>query len=641
MTINACTIHFSTQETADGHANPHPLLSLPAEILGEITGFVTTGRTPKEAALHAVQWGRVAISPHLMTHAPHIARAINHAKNLDEALNIMWEQVISPRLSEDGEDVPRLTTAQEIRLWMADPNNAPLLDRFTSINLSRCALKAVPLEIRNLRRLVELNLSINGISQVDPQTFTGCTALQWLNLSNNEISQVDPQTFTGCRALTRLNLSDNQITKIDSEVFANCGALQWLDLHNNQIGQVDPRAFTGCRALERLYLNHNQIIRVDPQTFAGCRALERLFLNNNQIVQIDPQTFTDCSALRELHLEHNKIIHINSETFAGCRALEQLHLNNNQIVQMDPQTFTSCTALMGLRLHDNQIVQVDPKTFAGCSTLRELKLSGNQIDRPAFTGCTALRILELQDNRIAQIYPEAFADCRALTTLLLDNNKITQIDPQALAGCRALQALRLDHNKITQIDPQTLAGCPALLILGISHNPLLYELIPSIDIRERHSLNKLNTFFRYICRSQWASFYQALSEGRLPLPTVAEFLRSLEDRDLIYEMVHLEAKETAEQEGRVFSDGGDPKLREHHACDNEAVFYRALKRAVLEKFARLSPEQKDAVHGKVYEIAQEDADPALSTAPSWGEIHKEDNVLRLIDAMASISGGIA
>jgi len=608
----------------------NPLLSLPTELLDTITGCVARANTPQEAAAHAIRWGQVCVSTHLMTHEPRINTVITHARHLDEALIILWNH-IAPHLAS----APQMNTAREIRRWMRDPNNAPVLNTVNEVTLSKGELKAIPPEINTLRNLRELCLNHNQITQIDSQAFAGCRALRHLHLNNNQITQVDPQAFAGCQALLELHLESNLITQVDPQTFADCQALRHLHLNHNQITQVDPQAFAGCQALLELHLESNLITQVDPQTFADCQALLELYLNHNQITQVGPEVFASCPALEWLHLESNQITRVDPKAFAGCLSLRELHLNNNQIAQI----FAGCLSLLALHLYNNQIAQVGPLTFAGYPALERLNLGGNkiaQIDPETFAGCLSLQYLRLNHNQITQVGPQAFAGCWALEWLYINNNQIAQVDPLAFAGCLSLQYLHLGSNKIAQVGPQAFAGCQALQELYLYDNLLLCAFAPY-----ENCLGRFNAFSSYVCRSALAAFYQAVSEGRLLASEIVEHLKQLEDRNQIYRMVYWEAEAAARRQGRAFSTEGDPQWGEHHVCDDMPIFYRALQELVKQKFYLLPTEQWDVIYDKIYLIAREDEelaldDPAGVSPDRWGRDHREENVLRCIDAMEGV-----
>jgi len=375
---------------------------------------------------------------------------------------------------------------------------------------------------------------------------------------------------------------------------------------SNKGFKVIPPEINNLRALHTLSLENNQITQIHPQTFAGCLSLQWLYLGYNQIAQIHPQAFAGCTALLYLTLARNQIAQIHPQAFAGCTAMEALIIDYNQIARVGPESFTGCTALARLYLHNNQIAQVDPE---------------------AFTGCTALTVLDLHNNQIAQIYPRTFAGCLRLQLLYLEHNQIAQVGPEAFAGCLNLERLDLNYNQLAQIHPQAFAGCLRL------HELYLKNSLCTLKAYGMNCLERFNAFSEYVCRSEFAAFYKALSEGTLPESEIVERLRHLKDRNLIYEMVYWEAKAAAEEEKSAFSTDGDLQWGEHHVCDTMPIFYRALRRAVQEKYNRLSAEQKHAVHVEIAAIA------TLGKIESsrWGEDNREENVLRFIDAMKGVS----
>ena len=522
---------FLTQDLTQGQipgANPSRLLALPGEILDEITRRISSGGTPQENAANAIRWGRVAVLPHITTQAPHVECVIDHAqhlKHLDEALVVLWQYGIAFQLKDialrRGGRVPNMTTAREIREWMADPANADLLNTITEINLNH----AKPGET------------------VLRQSILNIPALRILPPEVNKLKVIPPE-INALTNLTELRLKYHQITQVGPRAFAGCPNLQLLELYHNQVTQIDHEAFTGCQALRTLRLSDNRITQIDPRIFVGCPNLHQLDLGHNQITQIAPRTFADLLALQ----------------FLG--------LGNNRITQIDALTFVGCPGLYSLNLSSNQITHIDFRTFAGFGFLNILLLNDNQI---------------------------------------------------------------------THIDPKVFANCPALEDLFLYNHSLLCTLNATFNTRRINYLPVINAFSRYVCRSPLAAFYKALSEDTVPMSDAAELVKGLEERNLIYEMVCWEARAAAKQEGRAFDTGGDPQWGENHVCDDKAIFCRALKRAVREKFNRLSAKQECAVHDAIYRIAQEEAFLPLDSPewndPNWGEKHREDNVLWLIDAM--------
>jgi hypothetical protein len=65
-------------------------------------------------------------------------------------------------------------------------------------------------------------------------------------------------------------------------------------------------------------------------------------------------------------------------------------------------------------------------------------------------------------------------------------------------------------------------------------------------------------------------------------------------------------------------------------------FHLDVEKAIKDKFAKLSSEQKASVYANVYKLANP-ADPE----PKWGETHVFDSVPLLADAMAAAEGSIS
>ena len=99
---------------------------------------------------------------------------------------------------------------------------------------------------------------------------------------------------------------------------------------------------------------------------------------------------------------------------------------------------------------------------------------------------------------------------------------------------------------------------------------------------------------------------------------------SLDYRNLIYSLIYNEVQKN------------DPRVErewvELHAFDSSRLFCLAMKRFVLEKFDRLSQDEKNAAYDRISAIAQADA-VRLALALEWGKRHAFDHVLWLLDAM--------
>ena len=77
---------------------------------------------------------------------------------------------------------------------------------------------------RDLKILVELDLSNNEITELSPSTFSGNERLQTLTLSHNSISQLAAFQFPVLKHIKTIDLSYNSLHYIDVQAFGNLGS---------------------------------------------------------------------------------------------------------------------------------------------------------------------------------------------------------------------------------------------------------------------------------------------------------------------------------------------------------------------------------------------------------------------------------
>ena len=80
------------------------------------------------------------------------------------------------------------------------------------------------------RRLVELRINTNKISQLDDRTLAGLGKLQVLNLEENFLEQLPNKAFKQLKSLKECNLINNRTSEIQSRAFLNLGDLTILDI---------------------------------------------------------------------------------------------------------------------------------------------------------------------------------------------------------------------------------------------------------------------------------------------------------------------------------------------------------------------------------------------------------------------------
>ncbi|KAJ9187177.1 hypothetical protein P3X46_002663 [Hevea brasiliensis] len=120
-----------------------------------------------------------------------------------------------------------------------------------SLDLSQNLLAGpLPIEISNLKNLVQLNLSENRFSGEIPSTLASCTSLEYLYMQHNLFQGSIPSSFRSLRGIRKLDLSHNNLSGSIPE-YLETFSFEVLNLSfNNLEGQVPIKgAFSNATAI--------------------------------------------------------------------------------------------------------------------------------------------------------------------------------------------------------------------------------------------------------------------------------------------------------------------------------------------------------------------------------------------------------
>lgn len=156
----------------------------------------------------------------------------------------------------------------EIQVLMLNENNLQTLNReeFTTlglINLQKIHLKKSNIKylhretFKNLKILVELDLSENLIEQLDKQTFSGNDRLRILYLYSNPIKILIADQFPVLPYLRTIDLHSCEIASIDETSFSNVDLLESLNLKQNALQSLPGNVFTHMKNLKTLLVDEN------------------------------------------------------------------------------------------------------------------------------------------------------------------------------------------------------------------------------------------------------------------------------------------------------------------------------------------------------------------------------------------------
>ncbi|MBS0605338.1 MAG: leucine-rich repeat domain-containing protein [Verrucomicrobia bacterium] len=342
---------------------------------------------------------------------------------IDTSLEKVWGR-ISNQINFGQSRPPYL--ASEIRAWLKDPKNIPLIQTVRTLNLSGLELTLLPSEITDLTNLEELNLSKNNLTTL-------------------------PSEICNFANLQRLYLNNNQITALPSEI-GNLTNLQRLFLGYNHLTAV-PIEIGNLANLQELNLDHNNLIAV-PTGIGNLANLQRLFLGYNQLTAV-PTEIGNLANLQELNFDHNNLIAVPTE-IGNLANLQRLYLNHNHLTVL-PTEIGNLANLQWLYLTQNNIKAV-PIEIGNLANLQRLYLNHNHLTAlPSEIGMlTNLQQLGLNNNNLTAI-PSEIGNLPNLLWLYLSNNLCLFVFDKEFSKFVSIPAVRLfeKYDACKQYDAKT------------------------------------------------------------------------------------------------------------------------------------------------------------------------------------------
>lgn len=369
-----------------------------------------------------------------------------------------------------------------VKIWICKEDDK------SSFSLSGRGLKAIPIEMKELRWLLHLDLSGNAITKIE--NLDRFIQLKTLDLNNNQIAEITG--LSELTALSRLYLAKNKISKIED--LGTLKKLERLDLYDNQINRIE--GLNGLERLGHIDFHNNKISKIEnlppskyltylnlnSNTIAKIEGLEqvenisKLDLSSNNISQIEG--LDALTWLKVLDLNENKINTITTQ-FEKLKNLIGLHMSDNQITDLTP--FTSILRNQGVTYRNNPITIPDAATVAkGLDAIvlyfiEKGQMSPydaevlNKIEQCKQYGCQKL---DLNNMYITKI-PKELSELTTLKELNLSHNLISNTDE--LAKMTSLISIDLSHNKITDLT----SSVPFLYMMNYRNNPIV---VPDVTI---------------------------------------------------------------------------------------------------------------------------------------------------------------
>ncbi|KAI4502108.1 hypothetical protein M0802_002790 [Mischocyttarus mexicanus] len=177
-----------------------------------------------------------------------------------------------------------------------------------------------------LKKLADLDISSNNISNIDEFTFKNATSLKRLSLDQNDLNSLP--FLAPLNSLTDLSIAYNKIFKIMRTFFANQYNLKTLNLRGNLISLIEKDAFSNLIMLEKLDLSENHLMTIYESWMKPLKSLKYLNLKTNLFDSLDNMKVDADSKLTNLFVEHNIFKLTNISTIFSLPSTVVLHLSS-------------------------------------------------------------------------------------------------------------------------------------------------------------------------------------------------------------------------------------------------------------------------------------------------------------------------
>ncbi|KAL8682221.1 MAG: hypothetical protein Q9186_001680 [Xanthomendoza sp. 1 TL-2023] len=219
------------------------------------------------------------------------------------------------------------------------------LDGLIKIALRGNCIKMVNLEACNLTRLTDLDLSNNGIGEVNHLNLL--PALKRLDLSENDLEALDFVEVS--RSLQDLRLANNRLRALD---IGQLPSLQSLDIDNNAVACIG--SITDHTSLEILSWREQRLEFGCSETsvqYQQCLNVRELYLSGNTMGSFAPSDHM--FDLRHLELASTGLQSLSDDFGIKCSNLRVLNLNFNALTELRP--LLGLVKLETLRLAGNRV----------------------------------------------------------------------------------------------------------------------------------------------------------------------------------------------------------------------------------------------------------------------------------------------
>lgn len=347
--------------------------------------------------------------------------------------------------------------------------------------------------------LFSVNLSRNGIIDINPDTFENNTQLSLLTISGHPYWRnwtVHRNYLLNVPSLTELVFSWNSMPNLPTAAFEKMPNLGYLDLKSNRLGKVDKTTFAPLKYLVELDLSSNmlshlpsdvfeptdlRILRIGDNFLTSLRTINAskltvLEVESNQIKVIEQNDLAGVPSLNLLVITWNGLQRIHDHAFAHLTDLDHLDISNNNLTILTDHHFRNNPTLQHLLINNNPELKVLPKfivkgpEYDRFSIYRfECANCGlNNIDKGTFNSMPALSKLNLARNYLIGLPDGLLSSLSSLHELDLSDNAISHITANMLEGAVSLEKLNLAGNPLVTLQVTPFLRTKSLVRLDVS-----------------------------------------------------------------------------------------------------------------------------------------------------------------------------
>ncbi|KAJ6750420.1 hypothetical protein OIU85_000999 [Salix viminalis] len=303
----------------------------------------------------------------------------------------------------------------------------------------------IPSEIRNLSRLLDLDLSFSSFSGQIPAEILELSKLVSIDLRWNSLKLQKPGLQHLVEALT--NLEVLHLSRVD--ISAKLPNLRFLSIRFNPYLTGYLPEFQSGSQLELLLLAETSFSGQLPESIGNLKSLKEFEVERCYFSGAIPSSLGNLTKLNSLDLSFNNFTSGTLDWLGNLTKLNLLSLTQTNSYGNIPSSIRNLTQLTYLYLEDNELTGQIPSCIGNHTQLIELYLSGNKLHGPipsSIRNLTQLTYLYLGDNELTGQIPSWIGNHTQLIKLHLNGNKLHGPIPGSIYRLQNLEKLDLAFN---------------------------------------------------------------------------------------------------------------------------------------------------------------------------------------------------